>query len=269
MPVFWQFFTQETFPSVQESVSLGIPFLLNMVRTMIFIFAMWELNGIVCMELNYLDFDLEEEVEKPTTPTCENLRRRSVNHSEEPATKNVDNCIEYSDTCPEEIKISWLEVPPFIYGSSESHIEGTTSTIRGIFRDILVRAVGVCCKNFAGTIPELRFVKKAPNLKALHNFSVHRAVDVILPVQSDEAKYGGSLPYIKILDSPGVVLIQQRASSHATVRGNSMWNAVLETWPVVVVALSLSVISGICIWLLVCRRKWTLKEHGVFVFNVI
>jgi len=231
---------------------------------------------------NYLDFSLEDEVTTPTVPSCEfkkrSLIKRSLNASSHetnltaettatPATTEeidfVDSCIEYSDTCPDEVKISWLHATPFVYDSRSARVAKNETVeripiMRGIFHEIVTRAIGSCCKKFSGGIPEIRYLKRAVNLRDLQRNLLHGPADIIIPVQNDEMKYGGSLPYVKILDSPGVVLIRRHQSS--TTEWKLLFEAILGTWPVVLIAFLMSSVAGVFMWALVgqsvvCRRS--------------
>jgi len=89
--------------------------------------------------------------------------------------------------------------------------------------------------------------------------------DMIIPVQSDEGKYGGSLPYIKILDSPGVVLIVPHSDS-SVKEWKVVLKAVLGTWPVVLMAVLMSSVAGVFIWALVSLSPYN-KQVQVFKIN--
>ncbi|XP_078358396.1 uncharacterized protein LOC144643119 [Oculina patagonica] len=228
-----------------------------------------------------MDLNLEEDVAKPTEAGCELKRRsvkRSVNnslhnqtvsqrntsnetvaHSTDPSTLDYemtpdvfDDCLVWRYTCPDEVKISWLQAAPFVYdhaGSNEYKTEEHTPNMKGIFHEVVTRAIGICCKTFAGKIPRVRFLKRAANLRVLHRELIHGLADMIIPVHSSEEKYGGSLPYVKILDSPGVVLIVPHSQSSV-----KEWKVVLQavsgTWPVVLMAFLMSSVAGVFVWAL-------------------
>ena len=104
-------------------------------------------------ELSYLELNLSKDVEGPTEANCELKRLNSsqvCNDSLELISQ--DDCIVYSYTCPEEVKISWLQMPPFVYDLDNDHSMNEVK-LNGVFRDIFLRAMNVCCKYFAGTIP--------------------------------------------------------------------------------------------------------------------
>lgn len=221
-------------------------------------------------QLDYMDLDLGEDIAKPTQASCE-FKKRSVrssngsshertavgrNSSDDTVRSRVDNestpdvvddCLVWRYDCPNNVKISWLQTAPFVYDASGDNEQ--TPDMKGIFHEVITRAIGICCKTFAGKIPQIRFQKRASNLRVLHRELIHGLADMIIPVHSDEDKYGGSLPYIKILDSPGVVLIVPHSES--TVKEwKVVFKAVLGTWPVVLMAFLMSSVAGVFIWAL-------------------
>lgn len=230
-------------------------------------------------QLDYMDLDLGEDVAKPTQASCE-FKNRSVRSSngsshertavgrnssddtvrsrvdDETTPDFVDDCLQWRYDCPDNVKISWLQTAPFVYDARGGNEH--TSDMKGIFHEVITRAIGICCKTFAGKIPQIRFLKRASNLRVLHRELIHGLADMIIPVHSDEDKYGGSLPYIKILDSPGVVLIVPHSES--TVKEwKVVLKAVLETWPVVLMAFLMSSVAGVFIWALVSLSTYKQK----------
>lgn len=234
-------------------------------------------------QLDYMDFNLGEDVAKPTQANCE-IKRRSVRssngslHERTEVGRNssndtvrsdndspdvVDDCLVWLYNCPDEVKISWLQAAPFVYDASGDN--ELTSDMKGIFHEVVTRTIGICCKTFAGKIPQIRFLKRASNLRVLHRELIHGLADMIIPVQSDEEKYGGSLPYIKILDSPGVVLIVPHSDS-SVKEWKVVLKAVLGTWPVVLMAVLMSSVAGVFIWALVSLSPYN-KKVQVFTIN--
>lgn len=228
---------------------------------------------------DYMDFNLGEDVAIPTVPSCD-FKRRSIKRrlNESSHEKNVSNvtrtestttptttnelsfdeaeCIVYSDTCPDEVKISWLQAAPFVYDTSstaDNKSDEHSPTLKGIFHDIVTRSIGICCKTFSGGIPQIRYLKRASSLRVLQRELLHGSADLIIPVHSDEVKYGGNLPYVKILDSPGVVLIQKHPTLY---QWKLVLKAILGTWPVVILAFLMSFTAGAVIWLLVSSSTY-------------
>lgn len=216
------------------------------------------LQGGVKGQLDINDVNLQEDVAQPTESSCEGSRRsvkRSTNESSHDTPPPFDDCLVYRYTCPDHVRISWLHAAPFLYDANgnSNKSEEHTPNMKGIFHDVVTRAIGACCKIFAGKIPQIRFLEKAPNLMALRHNLLHRSADMIIPVHNDEEKYGGNVPYIKILDSPGVVLIAPHSST--VKKWNLVFKAVFGTWPVVLMAFLMSSVAGVLIWVLVSRRS--------------
>ena len=201
---------------------------------------------------------LEKEV-GPSTETACNYKRRSTkrslndsSHETQPTTgTSADDCVVYRADCPSEVKLSWIEAAPFVHDTSANDENKTgipTPIIKGIFDVIVRRALGICCKNFAGKTPNVIYLNRASNRSVLQYNLLNDSADMIIPVHIDKVSYSRSLRYVKILDSPGVIFIQRFSSV-------SQWKvvlkAVLGTWPVAMVALLLSFVAGVVIWFLV------------------
>ena len=175
----------------------------------------------------------------------------------------------FGDGCLEEIKISWLRTAPFVYDigdnrNGDKKSEENTPIIKGIFVDVVKNAIAICWKKFCGgSVPQVRYVRRATTLKGLQLEFFRGSANMIIPVYSEEAKYGGAFPFVKILDSPGVVLIQRYSTVN---QWKLVLKAVLGTWPVVVLALLMSFVAGLIIWLLVstcvlvCLRREMLEN---------
>ena len=157
--------------------------------------------------------------------------------------------------CPTELNASWLLRPPFTTNSSESANE-----VRGIFHHVFDLALNKCCAKLkAGNKPRINFKTQALNRSQLHYLLLnYDSVDLILPVQSDEDKtYKMILPFIKILDSPGVVLIQRsNLTQHSSwmMRNREIWNVISSCLPIVALTILLSFVAGIFVWMMVSTK---------------
>lgn len=264
---------------------LAAPALFYFTAWSFIVYSLRENNKVAGQLDAYLDFNLEEEV-VPTadSPDCEehvrrSIKERSLNDSshksnvttetnrtidstvtpsttEEATSGEVwDDCLVFPTQCPDEIKISWLQSAPFVYdtrssGLAKNKSEENILIMKGIFHEIITRAIGSCCKRMSRVIPKIRYLKRASNLRVLQRDLLYGAADMIIPVHSDEVKYGGSLPYIKILDSPGVVLIRRHFQS-PTTEWKLLFESILGTWPVVLLAFLMSSVAGVFMWALV------------------
>ena len=157
--------------------------------------------------------------------------------------------------CPTELNASWLLRPPFTTNSSESANE-----VRGIFHHVFDLALNKCCAKLkAGNKTRINFKTQALSRSQLHDLILnYDNVDLILPVQSDEDKtYKMILPFIKILDSPGVVLIQRsNLTQHSSwmMRNREIWNVISSCLPIVALTILLSFVAGIFVWMMVSTK---------------
>ena len=172
--------------------------------------------------------------------------------------------------CPTELNASWLLRPPFTTNSSESANE-----VRGIFHHVFDLALNKCCAKLkAGNKPRINFKTQALNRSQLHYLLLnYDSVDLILPVQSDEDKtYKMILPFIKILDSPGVVLIQRsNLTQHSSwmMRNREIWNVISSCLPIVAWTILLSFIAGIFVWMMVSTKHELQLDLGeILIFPI-
>ena len=172
--------------------------------------------------------------------------------------------------CPTELNASWLLRPPFTTNSSESANE-----VGGIFHHVFDLALNKCCAKLkAGNKPRINFKTQALNRSQLHYLLLnYDSVDLILPVQSDEDKtYKMILPFIKILDSPGVVLIQRsNLTQHSSwmMRNREIWNVISSCLPIVAWTILLSFIAGIFVWMMVSTKHELQLDLGeILIFPI-
>ena len=130
-----------------------------------------------------------------------------------------------------------------------------------MFHYVFDLALNKCCAKLkAGSKTKINFRTQAVNRSKLHDLVLNNDhVHLILPRQNDEDKlYKMTLPFIKILDSPGVVLAQR---SNLTRCSSMMWNR--EIWNVI--SSCLSFVAGIFVWMMVStKHKLDLSEMLIF-----
>ena len=172
--------------------------------------------------------------------------------------------------CPTELNASWLLRPPFTTNSSESANE-----VGGIFHHVFDLALNKCCAKLkAGNKTRINFKTQALNRSQLHDLLLnYDSVDLILPVQSDEDKtYKMILPFIKILDSPGVVLIQRsNLTQHSSwmMRNREIWNVISSCLPIVALTILLSFVAGIFVWMMVStKHELQLDLSEILIFPI-
>ena len=143
--------------------------------------------------------------------------------------------------CPRELNASWLLRPPFTKTSGKNANE-----VGGMFHYVFDLALNKCCAKLkAGNKTRINFKTQALNRPQLHDLVLNNDhVHLILPVQSDEDKlYKMTLPFIKILDSPGVVLIQRSnltRQSSWMMSNRGIWSVISSCLPIIALTILLS-----------------------------
>lgn len=160
-----------------------------------------------------------------------------------------------SSICPTEIKVSWQLRPPY---TVENNSKQDQPTAYGIFHRALDFALEKCCLFYGGNKPILRYLTMSDNASALQHTTFTEDASLAFPIQRDWY-IGRGRHYINILDSPGVVIIRKGPSYSTAEKRYQLFEAILETWPVVVLSLLMSYLAGICIWLLVGFPQLYLK----------
>ena len=170
--------------------------------------------------------------------------------------KSVFVMVPVGNSCPEKLDASWLLRPPFVTVPNRSrNRNGSGVQIGGILHEVLDLSLRKCCAilNKTGNKTAIKYkFQAADNRSMLHKDILHEEADLILPVQSDDKdKYKSYLPYLKILESPGIVLIQKSDPQYRGSKNILLWNAISSCWPIVVLTLFLSIIAGMCVWAMV------------------
>ena len=158
---------------------------------------------------------------------------------------------------PKRLNASWMLMPPFVTRNPNSSDRQTSKSnttvyqIDGILPYILKLALNICCAALEQNETVVSYQHHPVHDKSeLHKAIMKDEVHLIFPVQSDDDKeYKEYLPYLKLFESPGIVLIRRQDSIS---RGIQNWSAAVRScWPIVVLTLLLSIVAGICVWALV------------------
>ena len=173
--------------------------------------------------------------------------------------------------CPTELNASWLLRPPFTTNSSESANE-----VRGIFHYVFDLALNKCCAKLdaTGNKTRINFKTQALSRSQLHDLILNNDhVHLILPVQSDEDKlYKMTLPFIKILDSPGVVLIQRSnltRQSSWMMSNRGIWSVISSCLPIIALTILLSFVAGIFVWMMVITKHKLDRLSEILIFPLL
>ena len=159
--------------------------------------------------------------------------------------------------CSRVINITWLSFAPFIFQPNNNTAKTETEfngKVTGVFYSIIGRAVQFCCKHFDNRGTRLEYTHKAENINTLHANIFNDKASVGMPVYNEkecfDQDYGGTLAFIKVLESPGLVVIGNKDD----VKQNDLkvlWKTIYNQWPIVLISVLLCAISGICVWALV------------------
>ena len=160
---------------------------------------------------------------------------------------------------PKSLKASWMLMPPFVTWNPNSSDRQTSKSntvtpvdqIDGILPYVLNLTFNMCCAALEQKETVVSYQHHPVHDKSeLHKAIMKDDVHLIFPVQSDDDKeYKKYLPYLKLFESPGIVLIRRQDSIS---RGIQDWSAAVRScWPIVVLTLFLSIVAGIYVWALV------------------
>ena len=182
----------------------------------------------------------------PTSPG-ENV---STFSTKAPVLQTAYQCGERS--CSRVISITWLSFAPFIFQPKNNTKQ--TEKLDGVFYSIIGRAVQFCCKHLGNSGTRLEYTHKAENINTLHANIFYDKASIVMPVYIEneffDQTYGGTLAFIKVLESPGLVVIGNKDD----VKQNDLkvlWKTIYNQWPIVLISVLLCAISGICVWALV------------------
>ncbi|XP_073236529.1 uncharacterized protein [Porites lutea] len=177
--------------------------------------------------------------------------------STEASVRETPNCD--SPLCSRVINITWLSFAPFI--SQPKNSTRQTEKLDGVFYSIIGRAVQFCCKHFDNRGTRFEYTHKAENIDTLHANIFYDKASIGMPVYIEneffDQQYGGTLAFIKVLESPGLVVIGNKddvKQNHLKV----LWKTIYKQWPIVLISVLLCAISGICVWAL--ETTWNTDE---------
>ena len=112
------------------------------------------------------------------------------------------------------------------------------------FEVVLKKLIGSCCK----TCWKLNISNKVSR-QSITAGEIEDSTDLVLPYSSkDNVKHHG-MEFVSLVSNPSVVYITKKESASAIPR--KLIGTILNAWPVLIVALLLSVVSGVFLWFLV------------------
>ena len=142
--------------------------------------------------------------------------------------------------------IAWIEKPPYMVSPSNGHLE---KKFHGMIRDVLLRHIGVeCGLLLANTNYQLDALKLSSELDMIELLRQNK-VHIAAPIMEDPINRRYSeFPFLKLDDYPGTQYI-------TTEDDTSALSVVLDTtqksWPLFLITLVITAISGVIMWALV------------------
>ena len=219
-------------------------------------------NGTICPTTNLTDktssdrIVLTNNTQDPTTMVPTSPDENVSTFSPVPQTANCPPETR-QQLCSRVINITWLSFAPFLFQPKNNTTQTETELdgkVTGVFYSIIGRAVQFCCKHFDNRGTRLEYTHKAENINTLHANIFYDKASVGMPVYIEneffDQTYGGTLAFIKVLESPGMVVIGNKDD----VKQNDLkvlWKTIYNQWPIVLISVLLCAISGICVWVLV------------------
>lgn len=172
------------------------------------------------------------------------------------STFSTANCAQAPPLCSRVINITWLSFAPFLFQpkNNTTQTEKLDGKVIGVFYSIIGRAVQFCCKRLDNRGTRFEYTHKAENINTLHANIFYDKASIGMPVYIENERfdqhYGSRLAFIKVLESPGLVVIGNKED----VKQNDLkvlWKTIYNEWPIVLISVLLCAISGICVWALV------------------
>ncbi|XP_068674888.1 uncharacterized protein [Montipora foliosa] len=148
-------------------------------------------------------------------------------------------CQQGSQICPACIEVSWVIRPPFAYLRENS--------TAGILLDVLILMLGKCCGN---EIPACWNISHYPPEKhAERLLSTARDSHVIYPIIVDKQEAADmERNLISLMPSTSIAFVVPRGQRESYPKKLLM--SVFEAWPVLILAILLSLLAGAFLWFL-------------------
>ena len=167
------------------------------------------------------------------------------------------SCVPLIETCPcsKELRTSWHVIAPYV-----THNESTSVT-SGLIPSILEPVISSCCGNCYNGHGRSHIdyhrddqgnSAKKTNITEFLGFDGLNT-DLIFPVNGFDGKVKhGENSYVGIVTSPGVAFITTSGLTNSVLSG-ALLRAVLNSWTVIALMLTLVCLVGILTWILVSQ----------------
>lgn len=142
----------------------------------------------------------------------------------------------------------WLQKKPLVFTRSSGESSSDDDALEGLLPEIWPTVANRCREFLPRSYTEgyrrRRITKPLSRLTFLQEMG---PVDLLMPVKLREKKENFlGLPFVKLLDSPGVAVIIKKA-----LTGTDLFNAILMAWPILMFVVLSALLSGFFMWFLV------------------
>lgn len=147
------------------------------------------------------------------------------------------------------LRTAWFLKPPYTISTENSSLDQTN---RGLIPNVLLRYITVECGYFSRPPIAYRVERLGTNFSSeseLIDMLKRNVVDIVAPIfeHPDNRKYK-EFPFFKLDNYPGTDFLTNDNKPNAL---GIVLSAILESWPLLAVAMNLTAIAGIIMWALV------------------
>ncbi|XP_068738694.1 uncharacterized protein [Montipora capricornis] len=147
-----------------------------------------------------------------------------------------------------QLSVCWRPSPPYIMNDTKS------GQMKGIFDEAINKIISVCC-NQTKNSSWLKYEHKASNVSDLTE-CMYKDFDIVLPIVPSQVEAN---PYImkrslRLIQPPGIAVIKNGRKLEEEATSNVL-KELSQYWTVLVLVVLLSLIFGILVWLLDCRKN--------------
>ncbi|XP_066912699.1 uncharacterized protein [Clytia hemisphaerica] len=171
-----------------------------------------------------------------------------------------EEVVKYNSLCGANITVAFSELPPLVYTNE------TDRTVHGILPELLKEGlIDRCCLGYNN----LHFIRKTYSDKFVDQFRPLNESQIVLPVENnkDEGLILG-FKYSPLIHFKSIKFFSKKQEKgHVEILRN-LAQSTLETWPLFVVAMALTLLAGTIIWIM--ENMTNSKEfpkrfpHGIF-----
>ena len=143
------------------------------------------------------------------------------------------------------LTIAWIEKPPYLTSPTNGSLDNEA---HGLIRDALLRHITLECGFHHGVAFDLTTLKVATESDMIDHLNQGKAQAGTPVFENPSNPRYTDFVFFKVLDYPGTdfITVDDKAEVVSVVLG-----AVIKSWPLLAVTITLTAISGVIMWALV------------------